>query len=219
MRQLIRILVLSVLLTACATRPPPPGPVSDDSHQLWQQRQQQLSRIDHWSIRGRVALYVNDEVYNLGLGWIRQQDKSVLKLEAALGQGMIQITRHGSGVELTTAEGERYYGDNAEQVLRQSTGWSIPVEGLQSWIMGINHTGSYYLPDIDEQGRAASLRQDNWQINYLQYDTAELNRYEHPVLPRMLYMKRQNLALKIVIDQWQPPPALPDSGLFPSFPD
>lgn len=219
MRRLFCTLVLSTLLAACATRPVPPGPVSDDSHQNWQQRQQQLARIDHWSIRGRVALYVDNEVYNLGLGWIRQQDTSIITLEAALGQGMIQIRKNGQGVELTTAEGERYTGDNAEQVLWQSTGWSIPVEGLQSWILGINHADSDYLPDIDEQGRAASLRQDHWQINYLEYAESALSSFNNPVLPRMLYMKRQNLALKIVIDQWQPLPSQVDSELFPSFPD
>ncbi len=37
------------------------------------------------------------------------------------------------------------------------------------------------------------------------------------VLPRKMYMKRDNMAIKIVIDQWQPDTSPPEPALFPQF--
>ncbi len=215
-----RILILPVLLLAlagCVTTQQNPGPVTDESHQHWSLRQQQLAQIDNWEIRGRVALFVDDDVYNLGLNWTLEKNHSTLKLEAAMGQGVIQLENNNTEVILQTSEGDSYYGQNAEQVLKQSTGWSIPVEGLESWIKGINHNQSDYLPEIDSTGKARSLMQDEWRINYLQYATASLEKYNNPELPRKIYMKRQNLALKIVIDQWQAQKKTSTSELFPVF--
>ncbi|MDJ0832161.1 MAG: lipoprotein insertase outer membrane protein LolB [Gammaproteobacteria bacterium] len=215
----MRLIVLSLLvalLGGCATPQPPPL-VTDESHEQWSQRQQQLAGLDAWSIRGRVALYLDDDVYNLGLGWTRQQQDNRIKLEASLGQGLVLLEKNGHEVKLTTSEGETFYGSNAQQVLWQSTGWSIPIEGLVYWIKGINHPDSAYLPLIDHQGRATSLQQDDWQINFLEYRDARLEQFNNPALPRKMYMKREKVALKILIDQWQAEQNLNPSRLFPDF--
>ncbi|MCP4078143.1 MAG: outer membrane lipoprotein LolB [Gammaproteobacteria bacterium] len=210
---------LFLVLSGCVTTPENAEPVSDESHELWYQRQQQLSTVQNWEIRGRVALFVDDKVYNLGLDWRLDKDLSSLKLEAPLGQGLIQLEKKDSQVTLLTSEGKTYNGQNAEQVLYQSTGWSIPVEGLRSWIKGINHNQSDYLPDIDSTGKAVSMHQDDWRISFLQYKKSQLANNYTSVLPRKIYMKRDNLALKIVIDQWQAQQKTPSSELFPTFED
>ena len=211
--------LFTAMLAGCASMPVTPPPVTDDSHQQWQQRQQQLATLDQWSIRGRVALYLDDDVYHLGLGWIRNQGDNRIKLEASLGQGMLLLEKNDHQVKLTTTEGETFYGTNAQQVLWQSTGWSIPIEGLEFWIKGINHPGSAYLPLIDHNGLATSLEQDDWQIKFLEYEEVTLLKDYHPSLPSKMYMKREQLALKIQIDQWQAQQNLQPSELFPVFPE
>lgn len=205
-------------LSACTTITPP-QPVTDESHERWQQLQQSLESLNEWSIRGRVALFVDDDVYNLGLGWIRKGDLTKLKLEASLGQGIIQLQKVASDVSLTTAEGENFVGTNAEQVLYRSTGLHIPVEGLQAWIKGIPHARSDHLPDINVAGQAITLFQDGWRVNYLEYETLSLQQHGITSLPRKIYMKRDNLALKIVIDQWQAKTSQTAPDLFPQFPE
>ncbi len=219
---MFRLLLLWFLVTAlngCATHPLNSLPVSDESHQMWQQRLLDLSTVDQWFIRGRIALFVDDDVYNLGLGWKRQGETSALKLEASLGQGLIQLKKNASQVSLTTSEGEKFQGTNAEQVLYQSTGLNIPVEGLETWIKGIPHPSSSFLPDINAAGQAKSLQQDGWTINYFDYEPVTLAHNTQTVLPRKLYMKHNGLALKIVIDQWQNPAVKFEADYFPVFPD
>ncbi len=219
MTRLLVLPALFLVLSGCVTTPENAEPVTDESHERWYQRQQQLSTVQSWEIRGRVALFVDDKVYNLGLDWKLDKNLSTLKLEAPLGQGLIQLEKKDSEVTLLTSEGKSYSGQNAEQVLYQSTGWSIPVEGLKSWIKGINHNHSDYLPDIDSTGKAVSMLQDEWRINFLQYKKSQLANNYTPVLPRKIYMKRNNLALKIVIDQWQAQQNTSSTELFPSFKD
>ena len=217
MLRIFTLTVISIVLTACATQPK--LAVTDISHERWQQRQQQLSTFNRWDLRGRVVLYINDEVHSVGLNWSRQQDISTLTLEAPLSQGMVKLEINPTAATLNTSEGNRYSGIDAQQVLLQATGWSIPLTGLTSWITGINHNASNFHPDIDATGNALSLEQDNWHINYLNYAPAQMPSGNVVELPQKIYMKHSDLALKIVIDQWQNPAPSPDSRLFPLFPD
>lgn len=209
--------LLVSLLSACATPHSPDEPVTDKSHELWQQRQQHLATLDHWSIRGRVAIFVEDDVHNAGLNWHRKTDSNTLKLEGPFSQGAILLEKNTDGVKLTTADGKQFSGQNPQQLLFQTTGLTIPVDGLQSWIKGVPHTNSDYLPDIDAEGRANNLRQNGWSINYLEYEQVSWSQYNNPELPRKMYLKHNGLALKIVIDQWQDQALPGNPGLFPDF--
>jgi outer membrane lipoprotein LolB len=217
---MLRNILLSLLVaivSACASLPS--KPVTEESHQLWQQRQQQLKSLTNWAIRGRVALFVDDKVYNLGMAWTRKDQHHIINLEAALGQGMIRLEKTPGHAEMTTSEGETYYGHNAQQLLTRTTQLTLPVEGLETWIKGLGHENSPNLPDIDADGRAISLSQDGWKINYFDYELTTLKPDLQLELPHKLYLKRENLALKIVIDQWVIDPVTETSPLFSDFPE
>ena len=207
---------LAFLLVGCASVPP--QPVTDESHDLWQQQQQLLRTLLDWHIRGRVALFVNNEVYNLGMSWLRSDQHHSIKLEAALGQGVFLLEKTPGHALMTTSEGESYSGNNAEQLLQQVTRLTLPVEGLQSWIKGLAHQDSNYLPDIDANGLVRSLQQDGWRINYFDYQPTTIAKGQYD-LPHKLYLKRDNIALKIVIDQWAVQKTGSSSPLFSDFPE
>lgn len=217
MLRLFLLALLAFALSGCATLPDE-QPVTDLSHTLWQQRLLHLGTLKQWHVRGRVALFIKDDVYNLGLDWQRNGDDSTLKLEAALGQGMVQLSSHTGAVKLETSEGKSYFGNNAEQVLKAATGWSLPVAGLQSWIKGVPHPRSDYLPDINVHGHARLIRQDGWKINFIDYQKVRLRHFGEVTLPEKLYLKRDQVALKIVIDQWQNQSDSPIDDVFPQFP-
>ncbi len=222
--KLLKALLLSALLTlvlnGCATTNSN-QPVSDKSHTLWQQRHLQLENLDHWDIRGRIALFVADDIYNLSIQWHRNADLSTVTLEAPLGQGLIQISQNSHEAVLITSDGDKHQGTNAEQVLLQATGWNIPIDGLSSWVIGINHPLSNFQKSIDSDGKAQQLQQDNWQIFYLNYSKSKLDSYKDFELPQKIYIKRTNtekrLALKLVIDQWHPLKMAQQPDLFPNF--
>ena len=212
------VLGAGLLLAACVSLPK--EPVNELTAKNWAQYQLQAGRVQRWHLHGRAAIFVNDEVHNVGLNWENQEDYFIMTLEAPFGQGVIRIETStqavNSRVKLSLPDGRTVYGESAEATLREVTGWSIPVSGLVYWIKGLPQKNDPVSYDLNGDGRLNFLLQNGWRVNYLDYfDVADTAKG----LPRKIYLKRDNLALKIVIDSWQKPEVSSGENpeLFPEF--
>lgn len=204
------------LLQACSTVPE--KTLTNTPEQDWALYQLQAGRVNSWNLRGRAAIFVDDDVHNIGLRWRKNLDEFVIVLEAPFGQGVIRLEssrQTGYPVKLSLGDGQIIYAEDAESALLDAIGFAIPVTGLVSWIRGIpgKATPFEHVPGPD--GRLRSLSQDEWTINYLDYfERQEVERG----LPKKMYLKHDRLALKIVIEHWQKPLEEVSNGeLFPSF--
>jgi len=212
------LLLASLLLSACGSLPK--EPITEQTSRSWEQYQLQAGRIRQWHLHGRAAIFVDDEVHNVGLNWQSQEEAFIMTLEAPLGQGVIRIESSGQAdsslVRLSLPDGRIVHGENAEATLREVTGWSIPVSGLVYWIKGLPERSDSFSFDLLGDGRPKSLSQNGWRINYLDY--FEFGEAAQG-LPRKMYLKHDNLALKIVIDSWQKPEVTSGDSpeLFPDF--
>lgn len=195
-------------------------PVTDQSYQDWARYRVQLSKINSWEIHARAAIFVEQEVYQVGISWKREINVFVIVIEAPFGQGVFRVESNLQDfgqppIKLSMPDGEVYFDDSAEALLVRALGWSIPVSGLKSWIKGLPLPNTGYSFDLQADGRLKSLRQNDWLINYLEYFPRDT---EEQGLPRKMYLKHSNLALKIVIERWHPFKAEVNSPvLFPSF--
>jgi len=208
---------LMILLGACSSLPD--TPVTEESHLAWASHQARLADVDSWEIHARSAIFVNEEVYQVGINWQRERDRFVLVLEAPLGQGVFRIESFSANgnlvqVMLTLPDGEKYFNDSAEALLLEVLGWSIPVNGLEWWIKGLPQETGEHTFELRGDGRLKSLQQNNWKINYLEYFD-----WQSPGqgLPRKMYLKHQDLALKIVIERWHQYESVDPPVLFPEF--
>ncbi len=208
----------ALLLGACTSLPK--SQVTEQTTKNWEQYQLQAGRIRQWHLHGRAAIFVDDEVHNVGLNWKSQEEAFIVTLEAPFGQGVIRIESSNQSdrslVRLSLPDGRIVYGENAEAALRDVTGWSIPVSGLVYWVKGLPEKSDSFSFDLLVDGRPKSLLQNGWRINYLDYfEFGEVAQG----LPRKMYLKRDNLALKIDIDSWQKPEIISGDSpeLFPDF--
>jgi outer membrane lipoprotein LolB len=194
-----------------------PGGLSDDdeAQRLWASRQQAVAALDSWDIHARAALTLKGEAYNIGLNWERTSDRFMLLLEAPFGQGVFRIDGDvGGPYRLRLPDGQVFTNATPEALLEEVVGWSLPIGGLEFWIRGIPQPGADYRPRLDASGRARSIRQDSWDISYLDYFDAQ----PAPQLPRRIKLSRDELTLKLVIERWQQTEIEPDtSDLFPEF--
>ena len=207
-----------LLLSACSSLPE--TVVTEKSEQDWIKRQQQLDAIDSWDIRGRAVILVDDEIHHVGIGWQREQERFAMVVEAPFGQGVISIESNqpaddGAAYKLSLPDGQVDYGQSAESLLTGLLGWSLPVDGLKSWIKGLPQPQTEYRYTLYGEGRLKTLQQDGWAINYLEFfkvaDQAQ-------GLPRIIYMKHQALAIKLVIERWNSIQAQDEPAfLFPGF--
>ena len=195
-------------------------PVTEESYASWARHQVLLSKLDSWDVHARAVVFVEHEVYQVGINWQRESDHFDIVIEAPFGRGVFRIESNLQAnaqppVKLSLPDGQVFYGHSAEALLIRAFGWSLPVTGLESWIKGLPLADTDYSFDLQADGRLKTLRQDDWVINYLDYFQRDTTTQG---LPRKMYLKHANLALKIVIERWrQFESEIKSPVLFPDF--
>ena len=191
----LAILIMLVLfLASCATGKKPIATRSAD--EIWQERQQELSRLDRWQIKGRIGFASAKDSGSASLYWKQSNKAYELKIVAPLGAGSLIIVGDKNGVILQSSEGEMIYADDAQSLIWQRTGWVIPMGSLRRWILGLPSQEEDY--KLDDKGRVHSLNNRSWAVEYLSYQ-----RIDQHELPRKLRIHSPDAQIKLVIKDWQ----------------
>ena len=196
------ILILVLTLAGCATQPAQP-PVADPAS-AWDRREQRLARIDAWEVRGRLAVSPPGQVGNASFLWVRRQDQNRLTLAAPFGGGRVRVVYDAERAALTDRSGEVHYGVSVQALLARATGWWLPIQGLEHWVLGLPAPAAPAQRELDAWGRLETLEQAGWRIEFIEY--VEQGGYE---LPRRIFIRRQNgspfgdsLEARFVIERW-----------------
>ncbi len=154
-----------------------------------------------WEIDGRLAMRAADEGWHASLRWVRRQDRHAIDLAGPLGGGYLRLTQDRHGAQLRDAEQHVYHARDARALLLRATGWDMPIDGLNYWVLGLPAPGSPVTEDIDPWGRLKTLHQLGWDVEFIKY--ARYGRYE---LPSKLFIRRKpsadTLELRMVINRW-----------------
>ncbi len=183
--------------------------------QQWQTHQQSLATLDSWDLHARAAIRIESAAYNIGIRWQRDSDRFSLLLEAPFGQGVFRISDvDGGRYRLQLPDGQAFENSTPEALLQDVVGWSLPVSGLEYWIRGLPRPDSGYSHRLDGAGRARSIAQDQWSIDYLDYFDPDAQRQ----LPRKINLSREAMNMRLVIERWQQV-RIEDTGvdIFPDF--
>ena len=139
----------------------------------------------------------------------------MMLLEAPFGQGVLRIDALGpEEFRLRLPDGRLFVNNTVEALMNDVVGWSLPFSGLDYWVRGLPYPDDDYRHRLSSTGHAQSIRQDGWDIAYLDYfaEAGELS------LPRKLKLTNEKVTLKLVIERWQQAPVdAGDADLFPSF--
>jgi outer membrane lipoprotein LolB len=201
-----------MILVGCASIPSQRPPVADPEL-TWQTRQLELRPLKSWEIRGRLAMRTAEEGWQASLRWVRKQEQHNIDLMGPLGRGHLRLTQDRHGAELRDADRQTYRDSSVQQLLWRATGWNVPLEGLNYWVLGLPVPDAPWTRDLDEWGRLKVLQQQGWEIEFLQY-----TRHGAHELPSKLFIKRQlspsedivgdsddaetTLEVRLVIDRW-----------------
>ena len=193
-----KLLALSsvLLLGACASAPPS-QPLTGAA---WEARQQTLSRLDDWTLIGRIGVTAESEGWHGSLRWSQRKRDYAIDIVGPLGQGRIAIQGNDYGVRVRTADGEYTAGD-PEQLLVETTGLRIPLRGLLYWVRGLPKPDVAAVLSGDDQGRLTHLEQEGWLIDYLSYVPVEI-RETTLDLPDRINARQDGLQVKLVIREW-----------------
>ena len=194
------VLAAMLLLAGCAGLPER-LPVADPAA-VWDSRQSALARLNNWDLHGRLALRTDDEGAHASLHWVRRNAVHRMNLAGPFGGGRVRVVYDENSAELRDSNGDVYRGNSVQQLLERVTGWWLPLNGLNYWVLGLPEPGVTARTELDEWGRLRTLDQQGWRIEFLEY--TEQAGFE---LPKRLFVSRQSpdkdvLEARIAIERW-----------------
>ena len=196
--KLIKALLLGLLVTGCTTTPVLHRVTSTDG------LPQHTDLPEHWQLNGRISLTQGETGWHAGVDWSEQADNFRLRVSGPLGQGGFMLTGSPGSVLLRDAAQQTYSAPDTDTLLAEVTGWRLPVAGMRYWVRGIPDPDATYEAILDETGRLARLLQNGWTISYSRYHPLADGRW-----PARLALVRDDVSVRMVIDQWEfgPPPS------------
>jgi outer membrane lipoprotein LolB len=191
-------LVLTVLgLNACTTVTP--SAIAPQNNTVsWDNRMHTLSRIQHWDLKGMLAIHDEKDNVSATLHWRQTQQAYTIDLFGPIGTYGFKLTGKPGKVALQNAKGQIFYAATPEALLAQQTGWQLPVSHLYYWVRGLPVPGIAAQKHFDAFNHLTELDQDGFHIQYLRYTVAN-----HIDLPTKIFLNSNTLQVKIIVNQWQ----------------
>ena len=192
----VGVLLALATLAGCRTLPPPP-PLAASAP--WQERRPQLQALQHFQLKGRVALSTGTNGFNANLRWFQDGPRSQLALEGPLGVGGMQISANGDDLDIINAHGEHITSAAAHAELSARLGFDIPLPSLRYWVLGVPDPAQPAQESLDPvQQRLAGLTQDGWHIAYGEYVATA-----GETLPARLTLERDAVRVRLLVEDWQ----------------
>lgn len=188
------VAALAAPLFGCAV----PPTVSPAAQGAWTTRQSVLMKLTHWGAAGRIGVINDREGWHASFQWEQRGSDYRIDLIGPLGQGRVVVQGDTENVSIQTQDGH-WIAPDADALLEQSLGVRLPVNGLRYWARGLPEPGSTPTLRTDAQGRLTRLEQNGWIIDYPAYAPTSILNLD---LPERIIARRQDLSVKLVIEQW-----------------
>lgn len=191
-------------LAACASRGPrvqAPAPLTDPEAVAAAQARQAtreawLQGHADWRFEGRVAVSQAGKGGSGRLDWQQLGERYITSLSAPVTRQSWRLSADAQGARLEGLEGGTRAGPDADQLLREATGWDIPVKTLSDWARGIAARGE---PEFDPLGQLSALQQAGWRIRYTEWQPASA---DVPAMPRRVEAVRGEAKVRLIVDRW-----------------
>ncbi|QHG86222.1 lipoprotein insertase outer membrane protein LolB [Xanthomonas sp. NCPPB 1638] len=176
--------------------------VSDTARTAEAARQAWLQAHPQWSFQGRVAISKGRDGGSGRIDWQQDGPRYRVQLSAPVTRQSWVLTGDsatGAG-RIEGLDGGPRSGPDAEQVLLEATGWTIPVNQMPDWVLALRIAdASAQRVDLDAAGRPRTVQQDGWTIDFLAWAPAGDGQ---PELPQRIEAYNGSAKVRLLVDQW-----------------
>ncbi|HJW46823.1 MAG TPA: lipoprotein insertase outer membrane protein LolB [Lysobacter sp.] len=196
---------MMLALTACVTPPVKTAlpELSTEQHAAaetaQQAREATVRAQSDWSLTGRIAVSTGAKGGSGRIDWNQQGANYEVALSAPVTRQSWRLSGNTAWARLEGLEGGTREGIDAARLLREATGWDIPVVALADWVRGLRSQAlgaAVVRYGVDH--RLAQLEQGGWTIRYVWPQTAGA------ALPQRIDAVRRDAKVRLLIDQWSP---------------
>lgn len=197
---------LALGLSACSTLPKPA--TSTTAPATAQPRQVLLTAVTQFQMEAKLAVQYAGKGYTARMQWQHTPGKDELRIFSPLGQQVALIERTPQAVSLTDQNGQRHQATDVAALTERLLGWRLPLDGMHHWVLGLPHPGSPYQASYLTSGEPATLIQDQWQIDYEEYQLTTIPHANaaasdiSSTLPQIIRLRQQEVRLKLAIVHW-----------------
>lgn len=194
--------VLGVFLAGCATVPS--TAVLSPAQQAAAEQQQaareaELRPRTDWSLAGRIAVSNGSKGGSGRIDWMQDRAGYRVALSAPVTRQSWQLSVDSvtGAARLEGLEGGPRTGPDAALLLRETTGWDIPVTSLGDWVRGLRSPAAgAAVIQFGADLRPARIAQDGWDIAYTWPETVTAS------LPSRIDARRGDARVRLIVDQW-----------------
>jgi outer membrane lipoprotein LolB len=195
-----RLPALLLLITGLAGCAAPPVRDTVDPLQAYRERAERVGAWNEWSLTARLGISAGEDGGSGRLDWDQGGARSDLRFRGTLGQGAWRLQSEPGTATLEQADGSVRRADDVESLVREATGWSVPVTALGWWVRGLAWPGAVADgdPSLNEDGTLRSLAQAGWTIEYTRWGAGPAGL----AMPTRLEAARDDLTVKLAISRW-----------------
>ncbi|WP_199728402.1 lipoprotein insertase outer membrane protein LolB [Pseudoxanthomonas sp. SGNA-20] len=204
-RMRLAALLPLLLLAACTstpTRTPAAAVPAAEAERQQAQRREVLEGIAAWSLQARVAISNGQKGGSGRLEWNWQDGQYRISLGAPVTRQSWSLSSlPGGGAVLEGIDGGPRQGGDASLLLREATGWEVPVQELAWWVRGLETPGADAI-EYGADGRLQRMRAAGWNIEYQEWMPPAGGL---PAMPRRMQAERGEARVRLVVDGWSAP--------------
>lgn len=178
---------------------------TDFSERNWAIRRSTLLAVQNFALQGRLSESGLTGVRG-ELNWTQTGRHFDIHFYGPLGVGAASITGDPKSVQIKTKDGI-YLTDHPESLMQEKLGWSLPLESLRYWLLGLPTPMRGFEREpadtvlLDDAGRPQTIKQLGWKLDYGEYQTIGVID-----LPRKIVLANGDKSFRIVVDQWSGTP-------------
>ena len=188
-------LLLALLIAGCAGMGP-----REPTSAGWQAHSQQLTALQYWTARGKLAIRTVEVSESASLLWQQQEATAHLELSGPLGVGATTIDNDGRQLDIRQGDDHQTLDISTPDAILLNTGWDLPLGALTYWLKGLpSPSTNVQKLELDPTTELLqTLQQDDWDIRYEEY-----GQFQGFTLPTRLQIQRGATRVKVVIAHWQ----------------
>lgn len=155
-----------------------------------------------WAMTGRVALSNGKDGGSGRITWSQAVGKARIELTAPVTRQGWALEVDAQGATLQGVPDGPVRGADAAALLRERTGWDIPVAGLGCWVRGAWASEAAFGPALvgyGEDGRVQRIEQAGWIIDYADWKPDAASGVH---LPARINAVRNTDRVRLVVDGW-----------------
>lgn len=194
----LTVLYFCAILCACSSMQPATQ-AALNQQQTWETRNNQLSQITQWNIKGALGINDSKQAWSSSVYWQQfNQNNFNLRLFGPIGVGTLDIKGTPSQTTLTTAQNKTFTAENVDLLLEQQTGWLLPISNLYYWVRGIPVPNLPADEKFDDYHHLTELSQQGWNIQFQRYTS--VNGID---LPSKIFLQYQQFKIRLIVSQWK----------------